>query len=590
MKLSGKDVSRGKPTMLLVTASLVLGLSPTLTPESQAAIVTQEPGGRFKVLVVPVESSAMDKKFGEKVAKELSSRISDLPTHQAIPDKEFDRALKRYEVKKEELNAIKARQLANLMGAQVVFYGTIVPSGALYELQSTFIDVQTGDEVAVPPFKLRDKSDETVTAVTDAVISAFEEQVRFVRARAFCADYVGSQQPENALRNCNEALEINPVSVSALFNKGLAFRQLFENEAEGTNGWADSAVAYFERVLEQQPGKKDALENAAYIYSRNGEAERASELYKQFLELDPTNIPVRLKVAYDLANVELMAEAIAIIEEGFEFGEDDLDLLQSLGDYSLRYASELEAVESEETSAYVDKALVAYEKILELKGEETELAIIENALAAYTKAGRSGEAAAFAERALAAHTDSPRLWSLYADALSRLERYTDASQAMDRALQLDEAYPHGYLKRGQFKLRNGDEAAAMADFQMALQAGSSTEADVFTLFWGEAHSARSASQFGDAAKNFERAAKYADASRKQEVEFWWAYSYYQLGERLANSESANVGQLQRAHTAFEAAQTHFARAGNVRSEVPALNDATGKWLLNVEARIKRAQR
>ena len=132
-----------------------------------------------------------------------------------------------------------------------------------------------------------DKSDDSRDAVTAAVIAAFDEQIKFVRARAFCAEYVGSQQPDNALRNCNEALAINAHSVPALFNKALAFRQMFETETEGTNGWADSAVTYFTLVLDDRPGHKDALQNAAYIYSRNGDAEKASELYEQYLELDP---------------------------------------------------------------------------------------------------------------------------------------------------------------------------------------------------------------------------------------------------------------------------------------------------------------
>ncbi len=572
----------------LVAAIVTLGLPPLARTAESAT--TQEPGGRFKVLVVPLNSRVLDKKFGEKVAEKLIDRIDDMDTHSAIPEREYERTLKKYDVKEEDLNAIRARQLANLIGAQVVYYGEVVRTGTGYEVRSSFIDVQTGDEVAVPPIPIADKSEDSQEAVTEATLAAFQEQIRFVRARAFCAVYVGSQQVENALRNCNEALEINPNSVPALFNKGLAFRLLFESDTEGTNGWADSAVAYFERVLEIQPGKKEALENAAYIESRMGNAERASELYKQFLELDPTNVPVRLKVAYDLAQASLMAEAIAIIEEAFQYEENNADLLQFLGDYALRYATDLEAENPAEASIYVDKALAAYEKILELKGEETELAIIENALAAYTKAGRSNEAAAFAERALEAHSDSPRLWSLYADALGRLERYADASQAMDRALAIDGAYPNGYLKRGLFKLRNGDEAGAMRDFELALSAGTSTQYDLFNLFWAEGIRARSEGKYGEAIENFEQAAKYADSSGKPELEFWWAYTYYQLGEKIAGDESASVNQLKRAQMAFQNAQTHFTRAGNVRSEVPALKDATGKWLLNVEARIKRAQR
>ncbi|MEE8520584.1 MAG: hypothetical protein V3S83_04425 [Gemmatimonadota bacterium] len=583
MKLSCKALSGGATATLLasVAASVALGLSSPLAQESEAAVLSQEPGGRFKVLVVPVESSVLDKKFGEKVAKEIMAQIDEMPTHSAIEKREFERALKRYEVKKEDLNAIRARQLANLMGAQVSYYGTIVRVGAGFELQSSFVDVQTGDEVVVPAVPVADKSDDSRDMVTAAVMAAFEEQIKFLRARAFCADYVGSQQPDNALRNCNEALAINAHSVPALFNKALAFRQMFETETEGTNGWADSAVTYFTLVLDDQPGHKDALQNAAYIYSRNGEADKASELYEQYLQLDPTNVPVRLKVAYDLAQAELMPEAIAIIQEGLEYAPDDLDLLQSLGDYALRH--------SQVDSSYVDIALPAYEKVLELKGEETDLVIIENSLAAYTRSGRSAEAAAFAERALRAHAGSQRLWSLYADALGRLERFGDATQAMDRVLEIDDSYTNGYLKRGQFKLRNGDEAGAIADFDMAIESGSSTQSDVFSLFWSEAHTARGDGQLSEAVKNFERAAKHADASQAQEVQFWWAYSYFQLGERIAKTESASVRQLGAAKNYFAAAQTHFVQAGNVKKEVPQLKEATSKWLLNVEARIKRAQ-
>jgi len=567
----------------LVGAALMLGLSfPSALESHAASIYQQEPGGRFRVLVVPLACNDVDKKFGEKVAKSIRENLEDFSTHAPIPENEFKRALKRYEVKQEDLNAIRARQLANLMGAQVVYYGECAASGASYQVDAGFIDVTTGDEVAVPPVSIRDKSDESVESVAQASIQAFEQQVRFVRARQFCADYVGSQQPDNALRNCNEALEINANSIPALFNKGLAFRQLYENEESGgTDGWADSAVYYFERVLEQDPGRREALQNAAYIYSQIGEAEKASELYRQYLELDPANVPVRLKVAYDMAQADLMAEAISIIQEGLQFSEENVDLLQSLGDYSLRY--------SEEDSTYVDIALEAYEQVLSLKGEETDQAIIENALAAYTRANRSKEAITFAERALESHSDSPRLWSLYADALGRDGRFADASAAMDRVVELDASYPNAYLKRGQFKLQGGQDQAAMADFNLAIQSGSSA-ADVYMLFYSTAHVARNERQYARAVSYFERAVEFAPADRKQDLEFWWGYTFYQLGEDLAKPEDANLSQLQRAQQNFQAALAHFNRAGSVRREIPQLKDAADRWLLNVDARIRQIQR
>lgn len=583
----GIPSTRAAAWRALLPAVALAAMSVLLIPE---AATPQEPGGRFRVLVVPMESDVLDDDFGEDVADELRDRLEDFETHAPVEDREYRRALKQYEVDEDELNKIKARQLANLLGAQLVFWGSVTKSGAAYEVSGAFIDVTTGDEVLVPPITIRDDDDETVRQVADAAIGAFERQVRFVRARQFCADYVGSQQPENALRNCNEALAINSNSVNALFNKALAFRQLFEtardNEQQpqplGTNGWADSALVYFERVLENDPGKREALENAAYVYSQIGEAEKAGDLYRQYLELDPANVPVRLKVAYDLAQVDLMEEAIQIIQAGLEYVEEDVDLLQSLGDYSLRYSSE--------DSTYIDTAVDAYQRVLEIKGGETELGLIENTIAAYTRANRVDEAVGFAERALTSHSDSPRLWSLYADALGRTGRYADAATAMDSVIALNPSYANAHLKRGQFKLQAGDEAAALADFNLAIEEGSSTQEDVFNLFWGQAHGARNEGRLADAIDFFEYAAQFAPAANRQEVEFWWGYTYYQLGEDQAEPEDANMNQLQRAQANFQAAIQHFDRAGSVRQEVPQLKDAAEKWLLNVDARIRRLSR
>jgi tetratricopeptide (TPR) repeat protein len=310
----------------------------------------QEPGGRYRVLVIPFESRALDRRFGDKVADEIRERLKDFPTHAPVEEKDFNRALKQYDLEDEELNVIRARQLANLMGAQVLYFATLVGVDGVFEVNGVFIDVRTGDEVPVPPVRVSDRSNESVDRV---------------------------DQLESALRNCDEALEINPNSVHVLFNKGMAYRVMFEQEEAGSNGWADSSIAYFEMVLERQPSHRAALQNAAFMYSQSGEADKASELYQRYLEYDAGNVPVRIKVAYDLANAGLMAEAIAIIQAGLEIAERDVDLLQSL----LRHSST--------DSTYVDIALEAYEQVLEIKGEEADSLTIFNALAAYTQANRS---------------------------------------------------------------------------------------------------------------------------------------------------------------------------------------------------------
>ncbi len=559
-----------------------LALTAILSVPLAQELSAQQPGGRHRVLVVPFESRALDRRFGEKVAKEIRERLQEFPTHAPVPEREYKRALKQYDLDAEELDAIKARQLASLMGSQVVYVATLEAQGDEFCVVGTFIGVSTGDEMAVPRTCVQDRSNESVDRVAAASIVAFEEQVRFERAQHFCAEYVESQQFESALRNCDEALAINPNSVHVLYNKGMAYRVMFEQDVGGTDGWADSSIAYFERVLERQPSHRMALQNAAFMYSQAGDADKASELYQRYLEYDAGNVPVRIKVAYDLANAGLMVEAIEIIQAGLEIAERDVDLLQSLGDYSLRHSAT--------DSTYVDIALEAYEQVLEIKGEETELGIVENALAAYTQANRTAEAIQFAELALQSHSESARLWSLYADALGRAERYADASAAMDRVVEIDPAYPAALLKRGSFKLQGGDEQGGLADFNLAIESGAATRDQVFNVFWGNAISARNSGDLTGSLGQFELAAQFAPTARRQEVEFWWGYTYYQIGEGLAEPEDAAVSRLQRARSDIELAQQHLQQAGSVRPEVPQLLEACERWLLNIDARIRRAER
>lgn len=569
----------------LAALALLAGSTPCLTPAAHA--LAQEPGGRFQVLVVPLESEALDDDFGEDVAKAIRDRLEDFTTHRPIAENEFKRALKRYEVRRQDLNAIRARQLANLMGAQVVFWGAVQRAGSAYEVDAKFIVVKSGDEVAVPKVTVTSDRNEEVNKVAEAVIDAFGKQVQFVRSLQFCGEYVSSSQPDNAIRNCNEALEINPRSVEGLYNKALAFRQKYENGEEGgTNGWADSAIVYFERVLENDPGRRPAMLNLAWLFTQIGNADRASDLYKQYLELDPGNVPVRLQVAYDLAQAGLMPEAIEIIQAGLEFAENDTTLLQSLGDYSLQYSGE--------DSTYIDVAIEAYERVLELKGAQTDLSVIENVIAANNRAGRPADAVQFAERALESRSDSPRLWSLYADALAQLNRYNDAAAAMDSVVALDATYGHAFLRRGRFKLKAGNEQAAMADLRQAIETGTSTEQDVFNLLWSEAiatrNNANNPRRYVESLPLFEKAAQFAPADQRQEVHFWWGYTHYQLGEQLADPQDVGINQLQQAKANFEAAIRNFDQAGNVRREVAQLRDGADKWMLNVDARIKQLQR
>jgi hypothetical protein len=134
-------------------------------------------------------------------------------------------------------------------------------------------------------------------------------------------------------------------------------------------------------------------------------------------------------------------------------------------------------------------------------------------------------------------------------------------------------------------------STALGDFRHAIESGSSTPQDVFRLFWAEAHTAREQRDLASAAKYFSNASEFAQEGEQQrEVQFWWGYTFYQLGEGIAERENVGLDQLRQAQNYFQSAQKHFQRAGDVRQEAAQLRDGTDKWLLNLEARIKRATR
>jgi tetratricopeptide (TPR) repeat protein len=161
---------------------------------------------------------------------------------------------------------------------------------------------------------------------------------------------------------------------------------------------------------------------------------------------------------------------------------------------------------------------------------------------------------------------------------------------MDQVILLDAVYPRAHLKRAMWKIERGEEAAALADLDQAIESGNVPRDDVFGLFWSQGLSLRGEGRLTEAAQYFERALRYAPADRRQDVEFWWGYALFQLGEQLAKPDEASLSELQRAQQSFQAAKGHFARAGSVRREVPQLAEATDQWLENVGARIRRLSR
>lgn len=563
--------------------SAALGLAVALWVPAAYAAAQQEGGvgGRWKVLVVPLDTEGLNRRFGQDVADRVIKGLKQFATHTAISKSELRKACRTYRVKCEDLNAITSRQMAAQLKAQVVMFGTVKPDGDAYRVNAAFTDVKTGDEIRVPSMAVRGRGD--ADRVAQEILSAFESAVTFQRARAFCQQYVGSRQPENALSNCDRALAINPRSSVALYYKGTAFRLLGETDTAHAAAHFDSAIAYYDKVREVQPGHKDALQSLAWVHSRKGNADLALKLYREFLALDPENTAVRLAVAHDLAQDGLYHEALDLLNEGLKGNGEKIDLWQYKGTLSLRLA--------QDEAPYADSAIVAYRKVYEARGAEADTTIVTNLLAAYAQAGRLGEALAFGEKALQTHPNSAGLWSQYAVALPKAKRHRDAAAAMDRVLQIEPDYPNGYVRRGRYRYNAGDETGAHGDFRRAVERGQATADELADYLFAEGYQAFSKGKDLARAQGLYKAAlQYCkDPRRCSQIHFFWGYALYVTGSELDKRE--DLRSIRRALDLFQQATPHIrkGRAARAKDAQKILEDLE-VFIAREQARIKQAQR
>jgi tetratricopeptide (TPR) repeat protein len=86
---------------------------------------------------------------------------------------------------------------------------------------------------------------------------------------------------EEAITWLDKALEIDPRSIAAVYNKGLALSLL---------GKYEEAITLYDKVLEIEPDEVRALFNKGVVLYHLGKYEEAITLYDKVLEIDPIDI------------------------------------------------------------------------------------------------------------------------------------------------------------------------------------------------------------------------------------------------------------------------------------------------------------
>ncbi len=182
------------PFALLFVGFIAIPLGPQL-------VSAQEASARFRVMVGNIQGlDGADKKFGERLADELRDLINDMGTHRPIDEGELKKWLKEYKVDMEDLDCVKAQQLAGLIDAQVVFCGDYRPEGENFRVKTKFID-SSGEEFPVEPVTVPQRGQREAAV---HIYQALQRQSDQARRTRFCGEYAGSQNWSEAENMCSQ--------------------------------------------------------------------------------------------------------------------------------------------------------------------------------------------------------------------------------------------------------------------------------------------------------------------------------------------------------------------------------------------------
>jgi tetratricopeptide (TPR) repeat protein len=551
--------------------------------------------GRFRVLIPdfePVEGANND--FGKDAAKELRELINTLPTHQSIEKKEIEQNLKRFKMKMDELDCIRTRQLASQIDAQVALCASYTEvSKDQFVVNASFWDIAGGEEFQIEQTDGMRKQEEVAAQVMFDQFDRYVQQIRFAQ---FCGEYAQSQQWDNALRNCDQALELNPNAVGTRYQRA---RILYASER------FPEALEELERVLELNQFHEGALQLAGYISAAEGQDDQAREYYGQYLELNPSNASVRMKIAYDLAQAGDPVGAMQFIQVGLDVDPDNADLWEQYGGFAFSAALEIQQTSgvgaengggvAPEAVEYFREAIDAYEKVFAVKGADTPVGHLRNIIAAYVQLDELESAITMAERALETHSQEDAIWSIYADALQRSDRLDDAIAALDRVKEINPSYPNVSLRQGNWLIQAGRVQDAVGVLREAV-AGDGAQADVAArLIFADAYANGVQKNRYDYAVTGIAAAKQLPdlgSMMSSQLNFWHAYSLYQGA--VKEQEPQTLQTAQATLPKFQEALRLFGQAGEYAASQPSITleqfqNNTNTYIEIQEAIIKRGR-
>jgi tetratricopeptide (TPR) repeat protein len=566
--------------LALVTATLAAIVFP---PQ---AVDGQEASARFRVMVAEIQGlNGADRKFGERLADQLRDLINDMDTHQPIGERELKDALKQYDVEMRDLDCTRARQLAGLINAQVVFCGNYSPEGEGFKVETKFIG-SSGEEFPVAPVTVGEKGQKEAA---DHIYQALQVQSDQARASQFCGDYASSSQWDDAINTCTQAIELNPNAVAPRFTRGQVYRNLDRNE---------EALEEFLQVLELDPLHEDAMQLAGFLSATLGRDEDARNYYQQYLTLNPSNAGVRMRVAYDLAQAGDPYGAMQFIEEGLEVDGENVDLLKQHGGFAFTAGAELNQGQEEmppEAVELFQKALTSFNQVYAIQGAEMDVALLRNMVAAHINLGEFQDAVDLGARILETHGGEATIWSIYADALQRADQIDEAIQALERVKELDPEYANVSVRQGNWLLQESRVEEAIPILEEAVERGEQTADRVATLIFANGVNEGIQQERWSYAIETIRLAKEFDVSdlTRQEFDFFLGYAIFSSARAQQEPQTLETARasLPRFQEVLRLMQGcgDYARRNNRESNRQEFLNATNTFIEIQDAIIRRGR-
>lgn len=556
---------RSSLSRVLIPLALITLTQGCAAPGGAGVELGGDTGGRYLVMIPDLEGPG-----GDRVADELRALVTEMPTHAAINEREIRRSMAEYDLP--SLDEITARQLAQVVSAQLVSWGTIRQTGASLVADVKFVDTRSGDEIV-----LDDVTAGTPQELAGEIFDRFQRSVEGIRQAVFCNDYLSSEQYRQALETCDTALAIVPSSTTALYGRATSLLYL-EREAE--------ALETYDRLLDVDPTHQDALLGAGLAASRLDRSTEAMRYYNRYLELNPQNVQVRITVANDVAQTGDYVSAYRILDAAVDENQDNVDFQRYL--FSIATAAgqrTMEMGDTTEAREIFGTALSAYDRGF-ATGEPPLPSQIRQAIAVNNALGRTDEAIRIARDATERFPDDPQIWSQLATVLTQAESHDEALEALNRVVALDPEYENAYLRRAQVYFALDRRRDALADLERAASGGNrETVAQVlFTVAVEEIRAER----WADAVALLTPAQEYAGANLRSDVAFYRGFAIYKQGETIARAnQNGDAEPAGRALTFFRQALPVLEQSRH--AQAPQVIESARQYIDNQEAILRAAR-